>query len=375
MKIGVITYSNSKENYGQLLQCYAMQQCLKELCHSPYLIRYIPDSPKEASFRISNLLNYVIHFPRYVSFVLNRKKEQRQQAKANQKSEQNDRHFVEFLKENITLSEIYDSHSILTNPPIADAYICGSDQIWGNDDAFFLNFAQKEKMKIAYAPSFGGSTNFSEEYKTKIKHYLSEFCFIGVREQTGVDFCHSIGYNNAIKVVDPTLLLEKDDYNRIATKTDKKNYIFVYLLGNPTLCTIDEIQDYAKSVGKEVVYVASQGRYDCYQKTYPTINEWLGYVASSDLIITNSFHCVVFALIFQKNFIALPLNKGFERMNCRIEELLAESNLKNRIWKHNLNEIGSQTCDFSFFKKYHIQERHKSLSILKRLLTENNTKQ
>lgn len=372
MRIGVITFSQSKENYGQILQCYAMQKYLQSLGHSPFLIQYdYIIKRSNAKFKFTNIIKYFCKLPMYISFIISLKRQERRDREYDKKNQLINRHFPDFLQENLELSQLYTAESIVCNPPVADAFVCGSDQIWGSDDAFFLNFAPDDAIKVAYAPSFGGVTSFSPEKEETIKKFLSRFNFIGVREQTGVETCQRLGFKEVVKVVDPTLLLNSNDYDVIKAKMpNRKPYIFLYLLGNPIDCSVDEIMEFAKAEGREVIYVASQGRDDKYLKTNATIGEWLGYLANADLVITNSFHCIVFAMKYKKPFISIPLSGAYKRMNCRIEELLASANLQDRIWDHNLGEIMQHKIDFSSFERYVFIEKKKADTYMKDVLTQ-----
>lgn len=368
MKIGVITFSQTKDNYGQILQCYAMQKYLQKLGHEPFLIQYQQPVAQKASFKIYNIIKYILHFGTYVKWFFNNKKLQKQKYAYESSTKDVDRHFSQFLKDNIELTKIYTKQQLFDNPPIADAYVCGSDQIWKCDDIFYLSFAPKTALRIAYAPSFGGEVSFAKETENMIKRELSLFSFLGIREEDGVKLCHRLGFSNAMKVVDPTLLLSSGDYNIVKTEIKDSNFIFVYLLGNPTDCSIDEIQKFAKTIGKKVVYVCSQGRHDIYDKTYATIGEWLGYLSKADIVITNSFHCVVFSLIYNRQFVSLPLNKGFEKMNGRIKDLLGKIGLEDRIWNHNLSEICSKTVRFDKFEEFVKVEKEKTMQNLTKVL-------
>lgn len=363
MKIGVITFSQTRDNYGQILQCYAMQKFLQKLGHEPFLIQYQQPISQKANFKIRNLFKYLLNFNVYIKWFFNNKKFQAQKKAYDSSVKGVDRRFSQFLKENIELTMIYTKQELLSNPPKADAYICGSDQIWKSDDIFYLSFAPKSALRIAYAPSFGGETCFAAETENMIKRELSLFSFLGIREEDGVKLCHRLGFENAIKVVDPTLLLSSTDYDSVKNEISERNYIFVYLLGNSTDCSIDEIQQYAKSIGKKVIYVCSQGRYDTYEKTYATIGEWLGYLSNADFVITNSFHCIVFSLIYNRQFVSLPLNKGFEKMNGRLTDLLGKIGMTERIWNHNMSEICSKTIDFDCFNKYIMSEKREDYDV------------
>lgn len=355
MKIGVITYWNSKDNYGQLLQCYALQQYLRSLGHDPFLIRYCePFRPTPPfRFRWGKLFLYITKIPRYLSNYFDNRRKRHDKIKYEKQADFDKRNFTFFLTSKINCTEIYTYETIKNTPPQADAFICGSDQIWGgNEDVYFLSFAPDSALKIAYAPSMGG-VSYSEGTRERLKKYLDRFNLIGMREQSGVDECTRMGYNNTVKVIDPTLLLQASEYKDIAQNPSiNKPYAFVYLLGNSIGFSIKQIERYVNSQKLEMVYVASQGRYDEHTKIDPTIEEWLGWVSNADLVITNSFHCIVFSLLFHRNFISIPLIGRYARMNTRIEELLSECGLTHRIAYDELPEENMHNKDYDLFENY-----------------------
>lgn len=369
MKVGVITFSNSKDNYGQILQCYAMQVFIKTLGHNPYLIRYNETIEDPTGFKLVNLHKYIFKLPVYVKWYVERLRHKKIEAQYSSIAASHDRKFDEFIKKRMESTELlYGPETITDCPPKADAYICGSDQIWGGSWPYYLSFAPDEAIKIAYAPSLGGLTTFTPEYESEMKRLLSRLDFIGMREQSGVDTCIKLGFHETKKVVDPTLLLDAEDYRSIAI--DHKSslpYLFCYLLGNPTSCKISEIYDYAYSHNLDVRYVANQ-RIDDFPKIYPTIEDWIGYIADADRVVTNSFHCVVFSLILHKPVIYLPLNDGYERMNCRIDELLDSIDLEQLRYQGDLAKVDLSNINFKRFDEWKKQEVSKSRSILSNLL-------
>jgi hypothetical protein len=139
------------------------------------------------------------------------------------------------------------------------------------------------------------------------------------------------------------------------------------LLGNPVCCNINEVFNYIIRQKLDYVYVASQGRVDKYNKTYATINEWIDYVRNAEIVITNSFHCVVFALIFNKPFIFIPLSNSYRRMNGRIEELLEIAGLKSQIYYGKFDDV-DLNLDFTKFNEYHQEQQAYSTSILQKYL-------
>lgn len=372
MKIGVITFCNSKDNYGQMLQIYALQCFLRKMGHECFLIRY-NDSPKAiASFKWSKIMTYLCKFPQYVIWYIQQKKENcRQKAYATSaKSSNAVRRFDDFLNDNVEMTpQIYDEKSIIANPPQADAYVCGSDQIWCGDWAYYLNFAPENTIKIAYAPSMGGITNFSSEYEAEMKRLIHRLDFVGMREQSGVEVCKRLGRTDAVKVVDPTLLLDTDDYDKIRIPvTTRKPYLFLYLLGNPIGYKTKYFYDYANSKGLDVVYVASQGRIDEYDKFPAQVGEWIDLLSNAEMVITNSFHCTVFSLIYHRRVITVPLVGGYERMNTRINELLENAELERLILNDDINQYQPEDWDFSRFDIYKDSELKRSADYFREVL-------
>lgn len=324
MKIGVITHWRSDDNYGQTLQLYALQKVLKQMGHNPFLIRYITNN---GSFRW-RLKNRVLALYRSFPEII------KKNLLGNSIAPVISRKAQAFISEYVNVSDhIYTRRSILKTPPVADAFITGSDQVWNKlDGSYFLDFCNNSEVKkISYAASFGGN-EYSGLDAIYVKRRLEPFKAVSVREEEGIKQCKKLGVKDPQLVPDPTLLLNKNDYSKlIVSDFSKKRYIFVYLLGNKTSFDIADIYDFAKQRGLEVIYVASQGRLDDFEKIYPDIPDWLSLISSAEYIVTNSFHGTVFSLIFERQFITIPLSGSALKMNGRINTLLNQFNLNDRL--------------------------------------------
>lgn len=366
MKIGVVTFWQSKDNYGQHLQSFALQTYLKKMGHEPFLIRYKENPQQSAHFQLKNICKYVTKMPTYIKFILNQRKEKQNAVVWQQQGGQEQRNLHGFLADNVMLTSIMTEQELLANPPQADAYICGSDQIWAGPAPYYLSFAPDDAKKIAYAPSLGGLTHFKSEYEAMMIRLMKRLDFIGMREQSGVEVCHRLGFKEAVKVVDPTLLLRKEDYDKIKCNVKKdKPYAFWGLLGNPTTCSIASVMEFVKKRDLDYVYVPSQNRMDNFEKLFATMGEWIGYLSNADVVITNSFHCTVFSLIYHRPFITLKLNNGYERMNTRVEELLLLSKLDSQFIDDDINLANICNLDFSEFDSYRESEEKRSRNYLK----------
>lgn len=364
MKIGIITFWDSRDNYGQQLQCYALQAFLKQQGHQAYLIRFKEIINNTSGFKFAKIFTYAANLKAYINYVLQRRKD----IKYAESNQLDLRDFDGFRNKYISSTDtIYSEQSLMENPPEGDAFICGSDQIWGGSLMYYLSFVPNDKIKIAYAPSFGGINPFNGPKAKEILKCLSRFDFIGVREASGAKLLNEHGFPDAIQVVDPTMLLESGDYASLIEEDKDNNNAFIYLLGNQISCSVDSIIKYVESCQMNYTYVASQGRVDKYPKVQATIPEWIGQVKNSRLVITNSFHCVVFSLIFHKPFIFIPLGGMFERMNDRVIDLLEKCGLQSQIFHGDFQNI-KLDLDFSKFDSFKNGQKQKSKEIFDSLL-------
>lgn len=326
-KIGVITFSDTTHNYGQILQCFAMQQTLKRLGFNPFLIRF--NTATKSSYKNLCLKSKFIKFISSLSYYIH-KLSSKEQISLTPKIKEPDRHFEQFIKKYINTTYYKTVNEIYSNPPIADAIICGSDQIWGTSSPlYYLDFIKdKRTKKIAYAPSFGGAKLNILDF-LKIRLLIKDFKHISVREEDGINVCKRCGRNDAIVVPDPTLILPINEYKKIISKklVPQNDYVFVYMLKNKTNFDIFNFEKEANQKGFQVIYVTANGLEDNHSKIYPTIEEWLGLIENASYVVTNSFHCSVFSILFNKNFKINRLIGQCEKMNMRFDNLIKHYNL------------------------------------------------
>ena len=339
MKIGILTYWWANDNYGQLLQCYALQKYLRDLGHEAFLIRY--DYTKDVKkrfnyFRLLKILNPYL-LARYIGRKVN--------AKGNKHLVEPDRYFELFRQKYLIQSErqFKNFEDLNKNPPIADAYIVGSDQVWNCNyidaphslpyRAYFLDFGSENTKRISYAASWG-IEKLPKDYEKKITPLLSRFAYVSVREKSGVDLCRKCGVENAEWVCDPTLLLGAEAYRAIYRENEvrkpSRKYILLYILNNECDFDIQTVYDFADEKGLEVVYVTGNAMRDEHKKYFATIPEWLYLIDNAEYVITNSFHGAVFCTIFHKQFAVVKLSGKASSMNVRFDSLFALRGTGNR---------------------------------------------
>lgn len=355
MRIGIITYWSSQDNYGQILQCYALQKYLINFGHDAFLIKYLPTTIKESLFqRIRKYLSIkkmVYLFSTEYKKDKLRYREELRLEKSNRELNKK-RLFDCFKTQHIRATEnIYHSlRELRENPPEADVYICGSDQVWNNSlyksetGVWYLSFGDKKSKRIAYAASIGRIIEKRE--LNLFKAYLNRFDAISVREESSQQMCEREGIKGVTVTLDPTLLLPINEYKQLSAPVSyTKPYIFMYILNVSKKEDIywDRIQVYLKSKGMDLKIVCSSGYIQArellqpYRNIQATIPEWLGLIECAQCIITTSFHGVVFCIKMHKPFLAILLKNKYAKGNDRITSLLHKLDLSNRIYNSNVS--------------------------------------
>lgn len=370
MNVKVIT-RHSPSNYGSLLQSIATVKTIEGLGHDFSIIDY--QRPDERGLKgvltqvnckagfgnpLKKLAYIAIRYPiekfAQVRFDRMRKK---------------------YLKMTSRCSSHVDLKKIS-----ADAFITGSDQVWGPmmngvyDSAYFLQFVGKDSRKLAYAASFG-KTKFDESTVVAYKKMLSEYDKIAVREKSAVSLLEEWGLNNCSgQVLDPTLLLDMSQWTNLLIKKndfDKYKdlkYILVYQIHNdPKLSGY--AKRLAKHTGMELLRVNPMlhqalrgGKFIC----SPDLSEFLSLVANASCIVTDSFHGTCFSINFGKQFIEILPNNATGTRNQSILEL---TGLSDRILcDFNDYSLVDKVIDYGKVNELLEVERRKSLEVIRSMI-------
>lgn len=363
MNIKVITRHNPS-NYGSLLQSIATIKAIESLGHKCELIDYqrkdergirkIGAALKAKADWKNNILKkvayYIVRFP----------EEYLAQCKF-------DKMRSKFLK----MTKRYDNKEELASLQ-SDLFITGSDQVWGPtingqyDEAYFLSFVKDKNKKRAYAASFG-RTEFNEKTIKSYKQLLSGYSSIAVRENSAVELMHNMNIKCIGQVVDPTLLMTHEEWNKYIKKNIKGKYVLVYQLhSNPIL------DKYAKEFAAHVglpLYRISPTLHQVFRGGkfiyLPNLGNFLSYIKNCTYFITDSFHGTAFALNFNKQFIEiLPNNKT----GSRNQSILQLTGLTDRIISNYQDfSISIKNIDYQKVNTILCKEREKSISTLKKL--------
>ncbi|ABZ76059.1 conserved hypothetical protein [Shewanella halifaxensis HAW-EB4] len=321
-KVGLLNFHYSDNNYGAVLQAAALFRVVKNLGYDVEQIDFIPHTYNETFLSSSKRkIKYLIE-----SLFKNK-------LSIDDKCFEQFRH--EFLKRSV---KIFSKEELEGIGHEYDAIIVGSDQVWRADYTgrakyvYFLDFVPKSCKKVSYAASFGlddWMLKNDSSATSNISGLLSKFDHVSVRESTGVKVCKDIFNVDAEHVLDPTLLVSKDFFNEIIdgnsndVAEDLNSLVYYKLDKSPVF------EEQLKLISKEKFNKVENLFYDGgVQLKYNEVGVWLSKIKNSKLVITDSFHCVCFSIIFEKNFIC---SANSSRGLTRLESLLGALGLQDRI--------------------------------------------
>lgn len=231
-----------------------------------------------------------------------------------------------FIHQHIVMRSLLDEEWNASLAKNYDVFIVGSDQVWRPCYAlpiarYFLSFLDDtcSNPRIAYAASFGTENcEFSANQILDCSKLLQKFSFVSVREQSGVEICKQLFGVRASHLLDPTLLLSKDDYLKlIQNQKPSKGNLMVYVLDETP-----DIRLFISQIAASEKLVPFNANYSLGNRLgipQLPIENWLRGFVDAKLIITDSFHACVFAIIFNKPFICLGND---ERGMTRFHSLL-----------------------------------------------------
>lgn len=366
MKIGIITIIDYF-NYGNRLQNYAVQEILKSMGLTvETIINTQRSSNKNTSNKLKklsklknrNIMSILKAIKRRLFLISNKKK-------ISSLNNEKYRKFKDFSDKYINETDF-----IISNNNIPeyinndyDFFIVGSDQVWNphyrkGSPIDFLTFAHKEK-RISFSASFGVS-EIPYVFKENYSKWLCDFKAISVRENAGFDIVKNLTGKEAEVLVDPTLLIQKENWINISKESKNKpskRYLLTYFLGQKSDSTSEKINEIANSNDLEIINLASV-KDEKFYTADPA--EFLDFIKSAELFFTDSFHGVVFSILFSKPFIVLKRGA----MNSRIDTLLNKFDLVNRKWENISFDQDIFNVDFSHVESILENERNKAKNYL-----------
>jgi hypothetical protein len=311
MKVGILTYHHV-QNYGSLLQAYALSEAIKKQGHEAEFIDY---RPYRALAYYARDLYVNRHFIAYGS-----------------KSYKMQRFFLSKLQISkktyylpVNTKEFHQQYGLV---------ICGSDEIWNIesirkfDPSYFLDFVKDKNIYTAsYAASFGW-TNTLGIHRKRIQELIHKFNFISVRDSNSLRLIEQECGGHAVKVLDPTFLF---DYSKVMSVPKLKKYALLYVNGRLRHKEKEFLKVIAKS--KELALVSVGYHHHIAQYNFLTIGpeEWLGYFSQASYVFTNCYHGTIFSILFKKPFVVFPRGNKHHK----ISDLMTDLGLSDRVLKRN----------------------------------------
>lgn len=348
MKVSILTY-HWEDNYGATLQAYATYKVIQELGYVPEFIDLrLPYNPSLVSRIVFGLKRF-----RFNKF---RKR---------------------FFK-NLSIKTYRSVEALKDDPPLSDYYLVGSDQTWNPEiskklfPAFFLTFGNEKIKRISYATSIGLNHWQESPYisNAEIKEALNRFSSILLREDSAIRIIKRRFNINSYQVLDPVLLFKC--YPELTGKINLSTEVVIYKLINDKQF-YDLAKKVASSMNLPIRSIGSIRKIHGYHSSYPeTVQNWLKRIASASLIMTDSFHGTVLALLYHRQFIVYV---GNPNRITRIESLLTQLGLEDRIFtkESNIEDIkvkSLESIDWEKIDSILDKLRKHSLMLLKESLSQ-----
>lgn len=366
-KAGIITF-HFADNYGAVLQAYALANTIEKLGVKAEIIDFVPNKLREPYKLFPNIKNMVDN--KGLSYTIRNTLSRLFYIRHNITRI---RSFDEFRNTYLNLSERrYNNVIELLNESFDyDYFITGSDQVWNPkffshvNGVYFLDFADKKAKKISYAASIAEKVDksFNKDYSS----YLAMFDYISVREESAKEFLCDKTDKKIEVTLDPTLLLNKEEWNRVSTK---KNYNFKYILvydliSDPLIVKI--ASKLANATGYKVLSYSRRidyvNWYSSFSSHSPT--DFLGLFANAEYIVTNSFHGTAFSIIYNKPFYTVP----HKTRGSRMIDLLNSLEINDRLIKkdEDIKDI-SNSIDYDKVESKLLEQKDRSMVFLKKAL-------
>lgn len=350
-RIGIITFYYQNYNYGGLLQAYALEY---------FLNHGLKDIYAEQICYNRNKIKLPV-WDRALRFICRGNLKKKFSPKMPKRSidSSNYSSFDRFENHIAHSVKIFDDNNYIEAQNDYDMFICGSDQIWNPiaiRKAYLLSGISKKK--ISYAASIAaGKLRLPELFR--LKRGLSDFSAISVREDSAKKQIENLTDKRVVTVVDPVLLLTEDDWNDVACEPlVSESYIFTYFLGTVGESALEyarkNVQKHKKIVsvsGLEFGYSVKEeiAFHECGPR------EFLSLIKNADEVWTDSFHALVFSIIFERQFRVFSREGGVADMSERIRDILKMVRLP-----------AAEQRDFKRAKQILNQKKEQSIEFLKK---------
>jgi len=324
-KVGILNFQYSNRNYGAVLQAAALEHILRQLGHDSRHIDFMTHPKISVKGRVGQLLRILgLRKIGQLLRILGLRKKNRTQQIGNEEAFERFRcHFLNRTKRIVSAKGFADIAKEF------DVVVVGSDQVWRpafakDPIAFFLGYVPNGTARVAYAASFG--TSIWEQsgdiaLTAKVKEELSKFKAISCREESGVDICRNVFDVEATHVLDPLLLVDDSFFEQIISKSSVKSRSkLVYYKLDFNQDFHDDLKKIGDTLGSDAVNIYLK---NSHTRGYQDVPDWLSLIRNSEVVITDSFHCICLALRFGKEVLFCQNEKrGQTRLDSLFKKLL-----------------------------------------------------
>jgi hypothetical protein len=371
MKRVAILTINDYNNYGNRLQNYAAHEVIKSLGFQVETIRYnrYQKNQRNKSNAIKDKLANFLSLS-------NQEKYNFIKTRVNYRLNKNI-----YYKKIDTFKKFTDQHIVETNFSISvdnvpndlsekyAFFVTGSDQVWNPTFGFgteidFLTFVPQKK-RIAYAPSFGISS-IPDLNINNFKSWISEMGALSVREDAGAKIIKDLTGKNASVLIDPTLMLTKEKWLSISkphNNKPNKRFLLTYFLGGLSAENHKKVVEIAVENNLEIVNLANVKDRDVYTADP---SEFIDYINSSSILLTDSFHGCVFSILLERPFVVFDRKGSIASMSSRIDTLLSKFKLESRKWDYLKGGSNIFKIDYTHVPEILDIERKKALKYLEK---------
>jgi hypothetical protein len=350
-KIGTLNLHFSNENYGAVLQAYALQTYLKNHGYEATIINFL-NFPRTPHLIIITIIKSISQNP-----------------------------FRRFRKKWLypITKPFFWSFQINYKKFDFDTYITGSDQVWRRASSmiispptvYYLPFVPKHLKRIAYAVSFGiDEWGLKDAYTEKISQEVNKFDAVSVRELSGLEICREVfGLRDVIHTLDPVLLAGRSYFDKIINKAENtQNNEIVYYKLDPDKdfnSMIEYLCLELQAPVKNIYYSFYKNILRWKIKKYYEVSDWLAGIRDARFVVTDSYHCVCFCILFEKQFICVPnQNRGVTRIVSLLNILGLSERLYASLDEIKNNSAWKSSIDYSKVRGALDLEREKSSSFL-----------
>ena len=322
MKIGILTFHKT-DNYGAMLQAYALSSFLKDLGNSVVFLDYLPAFLKKKKYVHRTFVQKCIFGVKYAILIRTYFSKKKM--------------FADFVQRYFDLRPLSESKKV-------DVAFIGSDQVWAtnltNYDICFLG-TEIESKKIAYAASCGNINKIDEKTKSLYAKYLPDFDCLSVREQETSMFLSSLLRRDVPVVLDPTLLVSNEIFKRIQKNCVCEDYICVYDASHDGV--LSAVERFAAKMSYRVIALSCDISFNKRKQLVQdaSVEEFLGYIAGARYVFSTSYHGCALAISYKKDFYCFDTGA----VSSRSRDLLKQLNLEDRYIKINA-EISPESVDY-----------------------------